>query len=413
MTVDPAAQLAFVPLLNVPDPTTGNSRIAIVNTAVDPDVADALKGTIVLSHPDIIASIALDPADGLLIVISGGIGHGGFVDLINESTGTPVTGSPFAMPKGADVYQFSTNAGYGQVVLDPVRKVAVIATLDDLVENNCSKPGACTGFTTFDLSNHTFTPIIQTAVTYNFGFDPVTDIAIPAGPYPFAVVTVVDIGHSAACILVDPNLVSFPEGVSIDSTTHIAVIGNDDGTATALNLFDSFFTNDSKPPCEFEEGGIPPNSVQVSGLPGATAGVAVNPKTHQAFLIEEDFLPTDFFNGIVLMGLPSAQVSQISAGDISVPAVSSLPFDPFGFYWQTQSEPFQIAVDHVHNMAYATGVAGTFLAQINLATFQSNPDGIATPLTTTTSCVDLSGASFGCNNQHGLIFYPLPPAFGD
>ena len=413
MTIDPAAQLAFVPLFNVPDPSTGNSRIAVVNTAVDPDVTDALKGTFVLSHPDIIASIALDPADGLLIVISGGIGRGGFVDLINESTGTPVTGSPFKMPTGADVYQFSTNAGYGQVVFDPVRKLAVIATLDDVVENDCSSPGACTGFTTFDLSKHTFTPIIQTPVTYNFSFDPATDMAVPAGPFPLGAMTVVDLNHAVACTLSDINLATYPEGVSIDSTTHIAVIGNDDSTVTALNLLGSSFTNESKPPCQLVEGGIPPNSVKVYGLPLALAGAAVNPITHQAFLIEEDFDPTDFFNGIVLMGLPSAPVTQLSGTDISVPAVSSLPYDPFGFYWQTQSEPFQIAVDQVHNRAYAMGVAGTFLAQINLATFQSNPEGIATPLTTATSCVDLSGASFGCNNQHGLIFYPLPPAFGD
>src|SRR5271170_3006309 len=33
MVVDPAAQLAYVPLLDSPDPDTGNSRIAIIDTA--------------------------------------------------------------------------------------------------------------------------------------------------------------------------------------------------------------------------------------------------------------------------------------------------------------------------------------------------------------------------------------------
>ncbi len=413
MVVDPVTQLAYVPLLDSPDPDTGASRIAVINVAVDPDVTNAVQGTIVLSHNDIISSIALDAADGLLIVTSGGIGDGGFVDLINETTRVPVTGSPFAMPKGTDVYQFSTNAGYGEIVFDPIRKVVVISTLDDLIQNNCSSPGACTGFTTFDLSKHTFTPIIQTPVTYGFSLDPTTNVVLPMASFTTGSMSVVDLNHSAVCTLNDANLQQYPEGVSIDSTTHIAVIGNDDTTATALNLVGSSFTNESKPPCELIQGGTSPNSVKLESLPLALSAAAVNPITHQAFLIEEDFDPSAFNNGITLMSLPSAPVGQLTPGDIPAPLISSLPFDPFGFYWQTQSEPFQVAVDSVHNMAYATGIAGTFMVQINLATFQSNPADIAMPVTLATSCVDLFAATFGCNNQHGLIFYPLPPAFGD
>ena len=412
MVVDPAAQLAYVPLLDSPDPDTGNSRIAIIDTAVDPDVTYAVQGTIVLSHNDIISSIALDAADGLLIVTSGGIGDGGLVDLVNESTRMPVKGSPFAMPKGADVYQFSTNAGYGEVVFDPVRKVAVISTLDDLIQNNCSSPGACTGFTTFNLSTHAFTPIIQTPVTYGFSLDPSTDVVLPMGSYTPGVMSVVDLNHSAVCTLKDSNLAQYPEGVSIDSTTHIAVIGNDDSTATALNLLGSSF-NASKPPCELIEGGESPNSVRLYGLPFALSGAAVNPVTHQGFMIEEDFDPSAFNNGIALISLPPAPVSQLTGGEIPTPVVSYLPFDPFGFYWQTQSEPFQVAVDDVHNKAYATGLTGYFLFQIDLTKFQTNPEGIATPLTTATSCMDLFAGTYGCNNNNGLIVYPLPPAFGD
>lgn len=410
--VDTATQLAYVPLLYSPDPKSGASRIAVVNTAVDPDVTNPSQGTIVLSHRDIISSIALDQPDGLLIVTSGGIGDGGFVDLINESTGIPVVGSPFPMPKGADVYQFSTNAGYGEVLFDPVRKVAVISTLDDLVQNNCSSPGACTGFTTFDLSTHAFTPIIQTPVTYGFSLDPESGVLLPMGSYAVGSMTAVDLAHSAVCTLNDANLAQYPEGVSFDSTTHIAVIGNDDGTATALNLFGASF-NASTPPCELVEGGKSPNSVQVNSLPGALAEASVNPITHQAFLIEEDFNPSNYYNEIALMSLPSAQVSQLTAADIPAPVVSGLPYDPFGFYWQTQSEPFQVAVDDVHNKAYATSIAGNFMAQVDLTAFESNPAGIAAPLTTTTSCVDLFASTFGCNNHNGLIFYPLPPAFGN
>jgi hypothetical protein len=413
MVVDPATQLAYVPLLNSPDPDTGGSRIAILNTAVDPDVTNPSQGTIVLSHRDIISSIALDTADGLLIVTSGGIGNGGFVDLINESTRMPITGSPFAMPKGTDVYQFSTNAGYGEIWFDPVRKVVVISTLDDLVQNNCPSLGACTGFTTFDLTKFTFTPITQTQVTYGFSVDPSSNVVVPMAAFVVGAMGVIDLNTPQFCALADANLAAFPEGVSFDSTTHIAVIGNDDSTVTALNLFGSSLMSTAKAPCELVEGGTSPNSVKLEGLPGSTSASIVNPVTHQAFLIEEDFDPSNFNNGIVLMNLPPFQVTQLSAADLPEPQVSSLPFDPFGFYWQTESEPFQVTVDDVHNMAYATGIAGNFLAQIDLTAFQTDPAGIATPLTSATSCAGLLAGSFGCNNHHGLVFYPLPPAFGN
>ena len=81
--------------------------------------------------------------------------------------------------------------------------------------------------------------------------------------------SVVDLNHSVVCTLNDANLAVYPEGVSIDSTTHIAVIGNDDSTATALNLLGSSFTGESKPPCELIEGGTPPNSVRLEALPVA------------------------------------------------------------------------------------------------------------------------------------------------
>jgi hypothetical protein len=384
----------------------------VINTAVDPDVADAIAGTLVLTHPDDITSVALDTVHHLVIVTSGGIGNGGLVDLIDESTHTLVDGSPFAMPPGADVEQLFTNAGYGQAVFDPVRKLAVISTLDDLVQNNCAGlEGDCTGFTTFDLTTFTFTPIISTTVSYNFSFNPLTNVAIPASLQEGATRgVVVDVGNSIGCRLNDSNLAEAPLGVGFDPSTNIAVMGNDDGTATVLNMFGSSFVEENEPPCFLIAGGTPPNSVQVPGLASDSAAVAVNPVTHQAFLIEDDILGTEFNDGISLISLPQAPVTQISSEQIPPPVTSTLPYDPFGFFWQTQSGPFQVTLDLVHNRAYAVSLFGYFMAQIDLTAFQSNPSGISIPPPLTSSCVGLPG-SLGCNNQNGLIFYPLPPAF--
>jgi hypothetical protein len=411
LAIDPDAQLAFVPLLDSPDPVTGNSRLAVINTAVDPDTTNAIVGTFVLTHPDDITSVALDTADHWVIVTSGGIGYGGFVDLIDESTHELVPGSPFAMPTGADVEQLLFNPGYGQAVFDPVRKVVVISTLDDLVQNNCPSVSDCTGFTTFDLTTFTFSPIIQTLASWNFSFNPQTDVAIPASLQASATRgVVVDIKNSIGCRLNDSNLAEAPLGVGFDPSTNIAVMGNDDGTATVLNLFGSSFVFESEPPCFLAVGGTPPNSVQVPGLPSDSTALVVNPVTHQVFLVEDDVLGTAFNDGIGLFSLPSAPVDQISSGQISTPVVSTLPFDPFGFYWQTQSDPYQVALDAVHNRAYAVSLFGYFMAQIDLTAFQNDPSGISVPPSLTTSCGDLPD-SYGCNNKNGLVFYPLPPAF--
>ncbi|HSQ01302.1 MAG TPA: hypothetical protein VL049_29120 [Candidatus Dormibacteraeota bacterium] len=383
----------------------------MIDTAVDPDVADAIVGTIVLTHPDDITSVALDNVNHLVIVTSGGIGNGGLVDLIDESTHTLVDGSPFAMPQGVDVEQLFTNVGYGQAVFDPVRKVAVISTLDDLVQNNCPSVSACTGFTTFNLTTFTFTPIIETLASYNFSFNPQTNVAIPASLEASATRGVVtDVENFIGCRLNDPNLAEAPLGVGFDPSTNIAVMGNDDGSATVLNLFGSSFVSEDEPPCFLAAGGTPPNSVQIPGLPSDSAAVAVNPVTHQAFLIEDDVLGTAFNEGISLISLPAAPVTQISSEQIPPPVISTLPYDPFGFFWQTQSGPFQVTLDLVHNRAYAVSLFGYFMAQIDLTVFESNPSGISIPPPLTPHCAGLPG-SLGCNNQNGLIFYPLPPAF--
>ena len=411
LAVDPVTELAFVPLLESPDPITGNSRLAVIDTTVDPDVSDAIVGMIVLTHPDDITSVAIDTTDHLLIVTSGGEGSGGWVDLIDESTHTLVDGSPFAMPPGVDVEQLFTNAGYGQAVFDPLRNLVVISTLDDLIQDNCPGAGDCTGFTTFDLATHSFTPVIQTIASYDFSFDPQTNVAIPASLELSATRgVVVDVANAISCRLNDSNLAEAPLGIGIDPSTGLAVFGNDDGTATVLNLFGSSFVAENEPPCFLQVGGTPPNSIQVPGLPSDSAAVAVNPVTHQAFLIEDDILGTEFNDGISLLSLPQTAVTQITSEQIPAPVTSTLPFDPFGFYWQTQSTPFQVAVDPVHNTAYAVGLFGYFMARIDLTALQNNPSGISVPPPMTTSCAGLPG-SFGCNNQNGLVFYPLPPAF--
>lgn len=406
--VDAVEQLAFVPLLNSPDPSSGNSRIAVINTAVNPVATKAIKGTIVLSHKDNIASIAQSTTDprGLLIITSGGIGNGGFVDVIDQF-GNPVAGSPFALPTGADV-ALPGGGAYGQVVFDPVHNTAVISTVDDQIKNNCPSAGACTGFTTFSLTNFTFTPIVKAPATYTFALNPSNTpiYAYDASmTYQSSTGAVVDLTNSISCKLTDINLIASPWGTSLDTATNIVTIGANSGLATALNLHGATFDRVGSI-CAVDEGGKSPNSVNLI-VPAQTAATAVNPTTHQAFMIEQD---NDFsFNeGIALVTLPKKSVNQIGANDVSE-VDSFIPYDPFGFFWQTQSAPLQMVVDAIHNKAYGVNLSESFMIQVDLTKFQNNPNQLSTSLEPGT-CADVSTVTYSCDNKNGLIFYPLPPA---
>ncbi len=394
--LDPTKQLAFVPLLNSPDPQTENARVAVIDLGVNPNVTDPRKATVVLGHSDSPTGTALDAEDGLVIVVSGSSGIG-YVDLIDENTFALLTPTPIMIPGN------SQPGPTGQVLFDSANRVAVIGVLDG---TGCPVPQSCTGFITFDPVAKTFGTLIPARYPETFAFNQSTQQILDASDESTSGETqIVDLAGQRTCSLADVNLGSDQDGASFDSTTDLAVISNENGTATVLNLNGSTLSG-SGSSCTVTEGGTNPNSVLLSNLPPSTAGSAVNSNTHQAFLIE------DSSSGITLITMPSNKVTQITAAALST-VVSSLPNDPNGCVWATQGDPYAVAVDSLHNLGYAanssfTSSAGaTFLVQVDLAMLQSNPSAITTPLPAG-QCAGTT-TTLGCNNNNGVVFFPLPP----
>jgi hypothetical protein len=380
-----------VPLASL-DPATGNAQIAVVNLAVNPNQKNPIKKIIVLGHPDIPTGTALDNTHSQIIAVSGNSGSGGFVDIINENTNQLVNGSPFAFPTGSE-------SGYfGQVLYDPVRDKAIVATLEI---TGCPTAGTCTGFATFDPIAHTFGPIISANYPETFAFNSQTNVIIDASDSDSTgQIGAVDVTNSVGCTLSDSNINGDADGSSIDSNTNIVVVSNEDGTASVINLNGSTFSG-TTPPCQLNEAGTLPNSVLISGLPGGTAGSAVDPATHQAFLIE------DGSNGITLLQLPSASVTQIAPTDIGAPVITTLPNDPNGSSWSTAGDPYAVAVSSCkdHPFGYAVDSSFNFLVRVDLKRMNSNPTGISTALPAG-SCAGTSTTS-KCDNGNGVRFYPL------
>ena len=394
--LDPTKQLAFVPLLNSPDPVSGNSRVSVLNLAANPNTTDPRIATVVLGHPDSPTGTALDAPAALVIVVSGQQGTG-FVDLIDENTNALLTPTPITIPGNSEP------GPTGQVLFDSTRGLAVLGVQDG---TGCPSTGACTGIITFDPVAKTFGTLVPANYPETFAFNPLTQQVLDASDASSAGNTqVVDLQGNRTCALADANLGGDQDGASFDTSTNIVVISNEDGTATVLNLNGSTLSGAGQQ-CTVTEGGTNPNSVLVSGLPSSTAGSAVNSDTHQAFLIEDDSA------GISLITMPSAPVTQISAGQLST-IMSSLPNDPNNCPWATQGDPYAVAVDAVHNVGYAangffSSTAGaTFLVQVDLAKFQSNPTLIPTALPSG-QCTGTT-TTFGCNNNNGVVFFALPP----
>jgi hypothetical protein len=392
--VDCDKQLAYVPLDTL-DPNSGNGRVAVIDLSIDPDVANPLKTVVVLSHPDTPTGTALDNEHSLVLAVSGKSGSGGFLDIIKESDNTLVSGSPFSYPTGSEAGFF------GQVLFDPVRKRGIVATLGI---SGCTNPGGCTGFSLVDPVTHTFSPIIPANYPETFAFNSSTNVIIDASDDDNSgEIGAVDVRHKIACTLADSNIGGDNDGSSIDSTTNILVVSNEDGTATVINLKGSRFVSESNPPCQLNEGGTPPNSVLVTGLPGSTAGSAVNAVTHEAFLIE------DGSNGITLLGLPASPVVQLMSSDVAAPVIANLPDDPNGNGWKTQGDPYAVAVSACSKLpdrGYAIDSGFKFLVEVDLAAMKANPAGISTPLPAG-SCAGVT-TSFKCNNGAGVRFFPLP-----
>jgi hypothetical protein len=113
---------------------------------------------------------------------------------------------------------------------------------------------------------------------------------------------------------------------------------------------------------------------------------------------------------VFLVGLPSNPVTQIKLSDLRGVELSFIPDNPFGFNWETEGLPAAVAVDFTHNLAYAMDNFSGFLVQIDLAKLKADPLHLVTPLPAGT-CKDLN-SSAACNNGFGIVYFPLPPAFG-
>jgi hypothetical protein len=207
------------------------------------------------------------------------------------------------------------------------------------------------------------------------------------------------------CLLIDDNIVNLdadPDGVGVDPTTNIWVLGNfESPQVSVVNLNGSQFSGLGTDTCSLDEGGTPPNSVNHDTQVGSIGmpGVGVNPLTHKALIT------ADSSNEIALLSLPTAKVKQLT--DSEVKSVhSSIPTDPLDAPFQAAEFPYGTNIDTCHNLAYVIDDFRTFLVQINLAKLQKNPAAIATALPAG-SCASLATTS-QCDNGHGIRFFPLP-----
>lgn len=391
--VDCSKNRAYVPLDSLDSNEHG--QVAVINIGVNPDTQDPRLKTIALTHSDIPTGTALDNDHSLILVVSGqSFGSDGFVDVIDEKTNTLVPGSPFSFPAG------SQSGYFGQILYNPTTKLAILATCNS---SGCSSGDPLTGFVTFDPVTHAFGTIIPANYPEAFSLNSTTNVVIDASDDSSSgAIHAVDIAGARACTLTDSGLGGDQDGASTDSATNITVISNEDGTATVLNLNGSTFNpSGTTTPCTLDETN-PPNSVLVSGLPGSTAGSAVNGTTHQAFLIE------DGSNGVSLIQLPVTPVAgQITSGDLGTPSISTIPNNPLGGFWSTQGDPYAVAVGECKNTGYAVDDSFQFLVEIDLATLLNNPGAISTPLPAG-KCAGTTSTTSKCTNGNGVKFFPLP-----
>jgi hypothetical protein len=382
--VDCKSNRAYVPL-KTGEPGTGNGRVAVIDLSVDPNKVDPRLTTVVLTHPDIPHGTAADQDTGTVFVPSGL-----FMDLIDESTNKLVSGSPFPYPTGVQ-------SGGGQVLFDPVRGAAVCQAL------NAGCPAGCTGFINFDEASRTFGAVIKAPFAETFALNPATGVVLDANDSELGTsMTTIDLAASSPCLLNDSNLGPDKDGASVDPGTNIWVISNEDGTATFLNLNGSSFSGAGTPSCMLNEAGTPPNSVLLKGLPVTTAGSAVNPITHEAFLIAEGD------PDITLVSMPAKPVTQIMPTDLSF-VTAVIPRDPLNDIWRAQGDPYAVAVGNCPNggdFGYAVNNLFNFLVQVDLKAFKANPASISTALPAG-NCKGTTSTQ-SCSNGSGVVFFPLP-----
>ena len=378
--VDCSRQNAYIPLDTLG--MGGFGQVAVINLAVDPDVTDPRVTTVELTHADTPTGTALDNDHNLILVVGGG-----FVDIIDEATNTLVSGSPFALPASMNV------GGTGQVLYNPTTKLAVIG-----VETPTS------GVITFNPITHIFGSLIPANYPETFALNEKTNVVIDASDDDASgEIGGIQVSKGRACTLTDSNIGGDNDGSSFDSTTNIVVVSNESTNATVINLNGSSFNPAAGTPCTLDEGGTPPNSVLVNALPSETAGSAVDPDNHWAFLI------SDGSEGMALLTLPTAPVAQITAGDVTA-VTSSFPNDPLGIGWGTQGDPYAVAVatcTALPHKGFAVNSNFTFLAEVDLPTLDTAPLGIPTA-PPAGHCTGTTTTVTQCDNGHGVTFFPLP-----
>jgi hypothetical protein len=394
LAVDCTRQRAYIPL-NAPD-VDGNGQVSVIDLSVNPDVTDPRVATISLTHPDIPSGTAFDNDHSLIIVVSGkSSGLDGSVDLIDEATNTLVAGSPFAFPAG------SQSGFFGQALYDATNHLAIVGTCDSAT---CSSGNPLTGFVTFNMTTHTFGTIIAANYPEAFAFNNKTNVVIDASDDDSGgQIGGIDQHNGRACTLTDTNVGGDNDGSSFDSSTGIVVVSNETTNATVINLNKSSFAPGSGTPCTLNEGGTPPNSVLVTRLPSGTAGSAVDPDNHWAFVI------SDGGAGMALLTLPTAPVAQLVSADITAVS-SSFPNDPSDTGWGTEGDPYAVTVAScpaLPHKGYAVNDSFTFLAEVDLPTLLNTPLVIPTA-PPAGQCTGTTSTVTKCNNGNGVVFFPLP-----
>jgi hypothetical protein len=394
--IDCKRERAYVPI--APSGVT-DAEVAVLDLSVDPATTDPRIATIDLGHGGVARGAAIAPKQGLALIISGSAAGAGFLDQINESDNSLVTGSPFSFPPGG---QPLTSDG---IVFDSLNNNALVSMTSTPLTCPGGSTTACTGMATFNLATNSFGTLIQfdTSVA-NFGFDPSAQIALglsdPVDPIPYAI----NANGNAACTLTDESLTSLngdPEGAAADPSTGIWVVGNFSNVLTSvINLSGATFSG-TPPSCTLQEAGTPPsNSLNFDTRANDfLTGVSINPVTHQAVLTGK------LDNQIALVSLPKTRSKFISLFDLSA-VNTSLPLEPDGVQFQAAILPYSDSIDTCHNRAYIVNAAETFLAEVDLDKFQDAPNAIRTALPAGT-CAGTS-TRLSCDNLNGVRFFPLP-----
>jgi hypothetical protein len=394
VAVDCQTQRAWVALNNTGGPCIG--EVAVVHLTVDPDFFNPVVATIDLGSTEIPSGVAL--TDTKVLVVAGNVGLGGHLYIFNKSDNSPVAGSPFSFPFGSDTF------GISGIVYDPVHNQAVVSMCDTV---GCTgNADAATGWAFFDLATNKFGPVIEGPEPDSLSFNPNNGLVVaPADAIdPPSVVNAILAGDSTrACTLSDMNLVDNagdPDGAWADPSTSLFATGNFfDSKVTILNLNEASFSGTGAS-CMLKEAGTNPNSVLVDvfaahGHPADV--VAINPVTHQV-LVSSDFAPD-----VGLISLPTTPMTQLT-GPLPFKA-SLMPDQPDATPFAAFDEPFSSTVDTCRNMGLIANSEFTFLAQIDLATLQSSPAKISTPLPAG-KC--FGGFNVSCHNGNGVTFFPLP-----